>query len=163
MIEASRQMCQQNRSIYVGVGRTVHEMKDIYKSYHQAVTAYKLSGKTIAENVVSYRDLGIYKLLADRKEEEIYPEFVKETLGSLIKYDQENGTEYLDILKSYFENECSIINTARSLYCHKNTMTYKINKIKEILGYEILDNENRMKIMIAIHIMKLGQDNFDER
>ena len=135
----------------------------IYKSYHQAVTAYKLLGKTIPENVVSYRDLGIYKLLSDRKEEEIYPEFVEETFGKLIKYDQENGTDYLQILTTYFENECSIINTARSMYCHKNTMTYKINKIKEILGYEILDNENRMKIMIAIHIMKLGQDNFDER
>lgn len=161
VIEASRQMCLQDRSIYVGIGRTVHEMKDIYKSYHQAVTAYKLSGKTIPENVVSYRDLGIYKLLSDRKEEEIYPEFVEETFGKLIKYDQENGTDYLQILTTYFENECSIINTARSMYCHKNTMTYKINKIKEILGYEILDNENRMKIMIAIHIMKLGTGKFN--
>ena len=157
VIEASRQMCQQNENIYVGVGRTVHNMKDIYKSYHQAVTAYKLSGKTISSNVVSYRELGVYKLLADRRYEEIYPEFVEETLGNLIKYDQENGTDYLNILMAYFENECSIINTARSLYCHKNTMTYKINNIKEILGYEILDNENRMKIMLSIYIMKLGQ------
>ena len=82
---------------------------------------------------------------------------MEETLGNLIKYDQENGTDYLNILMAYFENECSIINTARSLYCHKNTMTYKINNIKEILGYEILDNENRMKIMLSIYIMKLGQ------
>jgi len=70
------------------------------------------------------------------------------------------GTDYLDILTAYFENECSIINTARSLYCHKNTMTYKINKIKDILGYDILDNENRMKIMISIHIMKLRTGRF---
>ena len=75
-------------------------------------------------------------------------------------YDQENGTDYLEILIAYFENECSIINTAKSLYCHKNTMTYKINKIKDILGYDILDNENRMKIMISIHIMKLRTGRF---
>ena len=156
VIKASREMCKEDRNIYVGIGTTVHEMKDIHKSYSRAVTAYGLAENPIQENVVCYKELGVYKLLADRKEEEIYPEFVEETLGSLIQYDQDNGTDYLNILIAYFENECSIINTARSLYCHKNTMTYKINKIKEILGYEILDNEHRMKIMISIHIMKLG-------
>ena len=156
VIGASRKMCQEDKNIYMGIGTTVHHMNEIHKSYHRAITAYELSQDPIPGNVVSYNELGVYKLLADQKEEEIYPEFVEETLGVLIKYDEENGTDYLEILIAYFENECSIINTARSLYCHKNTMTYKINKIKEIMGCEILDNENRMKIMIAIHIMKMG-------
>lgn len=156
VIEACRKMCQEDENIFMGIGTTVQKMNEISKSYHRAVTAYKLTKQPITKNVVSYNELGIYKLLADQKEEEIYPEFVEETLGHLIKYDQENHTDYLDILTAYFENECSIINTARSLYCHKNTITYKINKIKDILGYEILDNENRMKIMISIYIMKLG-------
>lgn len=159
VIEASRRMCQEDENIYMGIGTTVQNMNEISKSYQRAATAYKLTKHSIPQNVISYSELGIYKILTDQKEEEIYPEFVEETLGNLIKYDQENDTDYLKILMAYFENECSIINTARSLYCHKNTMTYKINKIKEILGYEILDNENRMKIMIAIYIMKLG--NFD--
>ena len=156
VIDASRKICKEDKNIYIGVGTTVHQMQDIHKAYHQAVTAYKLSGKIVQNNIVSYRELGIYKLLMDQKEETIYSEFVEDTLGNLIKFDQENDTDYLKILKVYFENECSIINTAKSLYCHKNTMTYKINKIKEILGCEILDNENRMKIMVSLHIMKLG-------
>ena len=160
VLEASRKICQGNKNIYIGVGTTVHQMKDIHKSYNQAVTAYKLSGNPIQNNIVSYKELGIYKLLTDRKEEEIYAEFVEETLGNLIRFDQENGTDYLKILTAYFENECSIINTAKSLYCHKNTMTYKINKIKEILDCEILDNENRMKIMVSLHIIKLGTGKF---
>ena len=160
VIEVSREMCQKDKNIYMGIGTTVRNMNEISKSYHRAVTAYTLTQNPIRKNVVSYNEIGIYKLLTDRKEEEIYPEYVEETLGKLIKYDQENGTDYLKILRVFFENECSIINTARSLYCHKNTMTYKINKIKEILGYEILDNENRMQIMIAIHIMQLEAERF---
>ena len=160
VIEACTQMCQEDKNIYMGIGTTVRRMNEIFRSYHRAVTAYKLTQHPIPKNVVSYNELGIYKLLADQKEEEIYPGFVEETLGNLIRYDQENGTDYLKILIAYFENECSIINTASSLYCHKNTMTYKINKIKEIMGCEILDNENRMKIMISIHIMKLGMGRF---
>lgn len=160
VVDAFQKMCREDINVYVGIGTGVRNIKEIHKSYDRAVTAYTLTGNPIAKNILCYGELGVYKLLADRKEEEIYPEFVEETLGNLIKYDQENRTDYLKILVSYFENECSIINTARSLYCHKNTMTYKINKIKEILGYEILDNENRMKIMIAIYIMKLGTGRF---
>ena len=33
-------------------------------------------------------------------------------------------------------------------------------KIKEILDCEILDNENRMKIMVSLHIIKLGTGKF---
>ena len=160
VIEACTKMCQEDKNIYMGIGTTVQHMNEISKSYQQAVTAYKLTQHPIPKNVVSYNELGIYKLLADQKEEEIYPAFVEDTLGKLIRYDQENGTDYLKILIAYFENECSIINTAASLYCHKNTMTYKINKIKDIMGCEILDNENRMKIMISIHIMKMETGRF---
>jgi len=158
IIEASEKICQEDKNIFIGIGTTVQHMNEIYKSYHRAATAYKLTKHPIPKNVVSYNEIGVYKLLTDQKEEVICSEFAEQMLGSIIKYDKENGTDYLKILISYFENECSIINTARSLYCHKNTMTYKINKIKEILGYEILDNENRMSIMIAIHIMKLETD-----
>lgn len=156
IVEESRKLCKKDPNIYIGIGTTVHNMRDIHKSYMRAFTAYQLTKTAIAKNVLCYPELGIYKLLADRKEEEIYPEFVEEVLGPVLAYDKEHGTNYLHILEIYFENDCSIIHTAEKLYCHKNTMTYKINKIKEIVGYAILTNENRMKIMVALKILKIG-------
>ena len=84
-------------------------------------------------------------------------EYVREVLGALIKYDKENDSDYVYILEKFFENECSILHTSKVLYCHKNTLTYKLNKIKEILEYDILENENRMRIMLAFHIIKMRQ------
>ena len=55
--------------------------------------------------------------------------FVREVLGKLIDYDKEHGTEYVRLLKAYFENDCSTVCTAAAVYCHKNTLTYKLNKI----------------------------------
>lgn len=150
-----RKMCENDSKIYVGIGTTVHKIQDIKKSYNRAVSAYQLTNTAIAKNMLCYPELGIYKLLADRAEEELYPEFVQETLGTLMEYDELQGTDYLEILMAYFENECSIIHTAEKIFCHKNTLTYKLNKIREILGYDIQTNENRMKIMVAIHIMKM--------
>ena len=92
----------------------------------------------------------------------MYPEFVRETLGSLMEYDAEQGTDYVHILEAYFDNECNILNTSKVLYCHKNTLSYKLNKIREILGYDILTNENRTKIMLSIYILRLGRDYYEK-
>ena len=85
------------------------------------------------------------------------PEFVKETLGALIEYDQMKHTEYMKILRAFFENDCCILQTAKALYCHKNTLNYKISAIKEILDYDIMSNENRVRIMMSFYILNLGE------
>jgi len=151
-------ICKKDPNIYVGIGTIAKQIQDIHNSYENAYTAYRLTKTTIPKNLLCYDELGIYKLLADVKEPEIYPAFVEETLGALILHDREKKTEYMKVLKSFFENDCSIIKTSKALYCHKNTLNYKMNAIKEILEYDIMSNENRTKIMMAFYILNLGED-----
>ena len=157
-----QRMCNRDKNIYVGVGQSVQGPEHICQSYAQADTAYRLTKTIIPRNLLDYSELGIYKILADVKEAMVYPEFVRETLGTLQDYDADHGTDYMNILEAYFENECSIIHTAQVLYCHKNTLAYKLNKIREILGYDILTNENRTKIMISLYILHLGQEYYEK-
>lgn len=152
-----RQICEDDPDIYVGIGVTVQRIRDIHISYESADTAYRLTKSVIPTNCLEYDELGVYKLLADVKNEAVYPIFVEETIGKLIEYDRKNETDYLHILETFFENECSILHTAEKLYCHKNTLNYKMNKIKEILGYDILKNENRVKIMLAFYIRRMEE------
>lgn len=151
-----RKICAQDSNVYAGIGPVVKQMKDIQNSYEKAYTAYQLTKTAIPKNMLIYEELGVYKLLADSKESALYPAFVQEVLGTLIDYDRKNNTDYVKILEAFFENECSVVYTAKALYCHKNTLAYKMNKIKEVLGYDILSNENRTKIMLAFYIMRLG-------
>lgn len=155
-----QKICEKDSNIYVGIGTEAGCIKDIHKSYRNAYTAYQLTKTTIQKNILSYEELGVYKILSDVKETGIYPEYIQEILGKLIEYDENNSTDYVRILEAYFDNECSIVHTAQALFCHKNTLAYKINKIKEILGYDILSNENRMKIMLSFYIMRLGTGYF---
>lgn len=150
---------EKDNSIRAGMGFLVYHICDVHRSYKSANTAYQLAIAGI-QNFLDYDKLGIYKILSDFSEPSVYPAFVEETLGPLIIYDKENQTDYIQILKTYFENECSGIQTAEALYFHKNTMTGKLNKIREILGYDISKNENRTKIMLAFYIMRIGKDFF---
>lgn len=153
-------ICRKDSNIYVGIGTTVSHIQDIHCSYENAYTAYLLTKTTIPKNFLSYEELGIYKLLADMREPDIYLEFVEETLGALMVYDRNTHTQYMNILEKFFENDCSILRTSKALYCHKNTLNYKMNAIKEILDYDIMSNENRVRIMMSFYILKLGENYF---
>lgn len=155
-----RRLSGEDPNLYIGAGTTVERIQDIHRSYENAYTAYQLTKTTIPRNFLAYDELGIYKILTDVKETAIYPDFVREVLGRLMEYDRVHGTEYMRILKAYFENDCSTVRAAEALYCHKNTLTYKLNKIKDVLGYDILSNENRVRIMVSFYILQLGTANF---
>ena len=154
IFECLQLLCEKTKNITASLGKTVERMNDIWISYEKAMTAYQLTQTSIEKRCLDYEDLGVYKMIAEVKEPEICNEFVEEVLGKLIEYDKENKVPLLPVLEAYFENECSIVQTAEVLYFHVNTMKYKLNKIKEVLGYDILSNDNRMKIMLAFYIMR---------
>lgn len=154
-----QKICEKNNDILAGVGTPTRHLSGLHHSYQTAYTAYQLT-KTGLGHFLDYDELGIYKILSDVQDPSVYPAFVDETLGALFRYDEENQTDYAEILKTYFENECSSIQTAKTLYFHKNTMTCKLKKIKEILGYDISANEYRVKIMTTFYIMRLGKEYF---
>lgn len=156
-VDICRRICRSDKNIYVGIGTIAEKLSDIYRSYAHADSAYQLTKTAINTNLLWYDSLGAYKLLSNLKEPELAGDYEREVLGALIDYDEKNDTEYVYILQKFFENECSILHASKALYCHKNTLTYKLNKIRDILGYDILLNENRMKIMLAFYIMKMRQ------
>ena len=109
----------------------------------------------LPKNFLEYDKLGVYKLLADIHNQSLTADFLNSTLGPILDYDAVHHTDYLHILEVYFDHDCSIIHTADALYCHKNTLSYKLNKIKELLDYDILTNENRTNIMLSFYILRL--------
>ena len=109
----------------------------------------------LPKNFLEYNKLGVYKLLADIHNQSLTTDFLNSTLGPILDYDAVHHTDYLHILEVYFDHDCSIIHTADALYCHKNTLSYKLNKIKELLDYDILTNENRTNIMLSFYILRL--------
>ena len=82
-------------------------------------------------------------------------EFHDETIGDLEVYDEVNNTDYVELLINYFENNCKVNETASSLYIHRNTVNYKINKIEEILDLNLSDIGDRSKVYLSLMIRYL--------
>ena len=82
-------------------------------------------------------------------------EFYDSSIGPLAEYDRENKTELLESLEIYLLENRSISAAAARLYIHRNTMNYRINKIKQILSVDFDDSENLLKLQLGIKIMRV--------
>ena len=69
-------------------------------------------------------------------------------------YDKKNQTDYLLTLKYYLENNASVQEVAKETYVHRNTINYKIKKIKEILQCD-LNYQDCLKLLLAYQIKEL--------
>ncbi|MPM43640.1 Proline-responsive transcriptional activator PutR [bioreactor metagenome] len=101
-----------------------------------------------------YSDTGIYKLLMAIDDKSNLRDYYNECLGALLEYDVKNGTDYISTLRCYLENESSIAEVAKLTYVHRNTVNYKIKKIKEILNCD-LSQSDKLKLTLAFCIEKV--------
>ena len=139
-------------NVSVGISGIKYGFRNINKSYEEAKTALKI--KKIfdsSENILKYEKLGlkrlIYKLPTD-----ICEVFLKEILN---KNNIENlDKETLFTVKKFFENNLNISETARKMFIHRNTLVYRLEKIKNKTGLDLKDFDQATKFKLALLVQK---------
>lgn len=145
-----------NANFYIAIENQSNNLQNLHQGYKEAKKISKINRLLRNNNAhLKYNEVGLYKLLLDLYDKDKMKSFYDKTLGDLAFYDKVNNTDYVEILINYFENNCSIVETANTLYIHRNTMNYKINKIEQILDINLSDIGDRSKIYIAIMIKYL--------
>lgn len=143
-------------SFYFGIGKHTNNLRTLYKGYEEAKNVAKINRLIRNDNVhIRYSEVGLYRLLLGIENKDLIKEFHDDTIGELEVYDKVNETDYVELLISYFENNCKINETAKNLYVHRNTVNYKINKIEEILDLNLSDIGDRSKIYLSLMIRYL--------
>ncbi len=137
--------------INIGIGKNEGGLPVLEKSYKQAVSVLRMAAKNNWSKVY-YNDLGIYKILISTEDEGVLREVYDEVLGKLADYDATNNTDYMSTLKCYLLNNASVQAVAQMTYVHRNTINYKLTRIREITGWNLAGVEDRLKIMLAFKI-----------
>jgi len=139
-------------SIMVGISEPMNKLEDIPKAYRQAVKAQKIGSKLYNKGkTVFYEDLGVYTFLVNEgvaKEDK--------NLNKILEYDKTKKGELVNTLEVFLDNNGNINRTAQEIYTHPNTVKYRIKKIKEIVGEDILNNKSkRLYYHVLIKNLKL--------
>lgn len=84
----------------------------------------------------NFFEIGLYQILYPYHNHYWMKAYCQETLSKIKDYDATYNSNLLETAISYIQNDADTAKTAKALYIHKNTVHYRINKIKEILGME---------------------------
>jgi sugar diacid utilization regulator len=108
--------------------------------------------------VVTFEETGTYKLLfqifADRPEE--LTAFYESTIAPLVRYDEQYQTELVGTLSTYLGHDCNLAATASTLFTHRHTVRYRLDRIAELSGLD-LRKDDWLMVEIAVKIVKLQQ------
>lgn len=138
------------------IGRSA--ISDHESSYKTAVQqAIWASRAACAEGLVEmrYPEIGLYKLIIPFFQNNLYEEFLKQTLQPIIDYDHKHGTGLFETAKLYISNGGDVFKTAHELFQHSNTIRYRINKIRSLLGLEASEVAFHEQLSVAFRILKL--------
>lgn len=139
--------------IHAGYSGIEKGISSLPRSYKRAQEVQKMAEKK-RQLKLSYDDLGIHQILIEVEDSQVLNRYYQNTLGILEDYDDKHQSDYFYILRVYLENNNSVEKVANETYVHRNTINYKIKKIKEILDME-LNNKQVVELLLAYKIKEL--------
>jgi DNA-binding PucR family transcriptional regulator len=95
----------------------------------------------------------LFQIFADRPEE--LSGFYEQTLGPLVAYDEQYQTELVATLATYLEFDCNLAATAGTLFTHRHTVRYRLDRITELSGLDIGKTDDREKLSLGLKAMRL--------
>lgn len=133
----------------IGIGKSVEGYQRLKESYHEASRAIKyidiirLVTGDKNKSVVHYSNLGFFQIFGEIDDVTELERYIPETLKKLYEYDDEHKGELIPTLQMYLRNNQSIKKTAGAMFVHYRTISYRMEKIKEITGINF-DNANEV-------------------
>ena len=138
--------------VAIGISTIVDNIKDLSKAYQEAQVALEV-GKVFEteKNIISYENLGIGRLIYQLPTT-LCEMFLQEVFkkGSLESLDQET----LMTIQCFFENNLNVSETSRKLFVHRNTLVYRLEKIRKLTGLDLREFKHAITFKVALMVRK---------
>lgn len=138
--------------VSIGIGTAVDNIKDLARSYKEAQVALEV-GKVFDtdKDIISYENLGIgriiYQLPTTLCEMFLQEVFKKGPMDSLDR-------EALSTIQAFFENNLNVSETSRKLFVHRNTLVYRLEKIRKMTGLDLREFEDAITFKVALMVKR---------
>ena len=136
----------------IGIGGVAEHLRELADSYKEAQVAIEV-GKVFdtEKTIITYENLGIGRLIYQLPTTlcEIFLDevFKKNSIDTL---DQET----LFTINKFFENNLNVSETSRKLFVHRNTLVYRLEKIKKLTGLDLREFDHAIIFKVALMVKK---------
>ena len=142
-----------NAAVSLGVGTPREGLAGIRRSHQEARQALTLGRRLHGPGQVTrFDELGVYRLIFAAEELPELRSLHDETLGGLLAYDRDNNAELIRTLDAFFAARCSPKEAAERLCVHRNTVLYRLDRVRELTGYDLDDANLRLRLQLALYV-----------
>ncbi len=138
--------------ISVGISTVVDTIQELARAYRESRIALEV-GKVFdtEKDIISYDNLGIgrliYQLPVTLCELFLKEVFKKDSISVL-------DSETIYTIQKFFENSLNVSETSRKLFVHRNTLVYRLDKIKKLIGLDLREFDDAIIFKVAMMVNK---------
>ncbi len=137
--------------LVIALGSHVAGLLDWHRALEEAEQALTLGRQLFGtDKILAFSDLGVYRLLVRLRETPELWTFYRETLAKLADYDTRQRADLIKTLDHYFNHLGNLRATSESLHVHRNTLLYRLERIKTISGMDLENAEEHFALWLAL-------------
>ena len=147
--------------LHLGIGPACRNIRNLKLALSRARTALKMACH-MNRKIVDFNQMGVFAILFSSSDPDLLKSYADSLLAPLDAYDSRRsasgrpGSGYADTLRCYIETDRSLIKTAEATFTHRNTVNYRIQNIKQLLGSDLNTPAELFPYQIAFLIRDMG-------
>ncbi|MBV8954721.1 MAG: helix-turn-helix domain-containing protein, partial [Solirubrobacterales bacterium] len=154
VVRACRELGQSSGAA-IGISELRDSPAEASRAYREARDAATIGRALLSSGgAISYAQLGAYRYLVHIAPEDAPHDRMRAAVDGLIAYDRKRRTALLDTLERYLAERRSVIESARALFIHPNTLRQRLARIEELTGLK-LDQDDLLSLELAIKLARL--------
>ncbi|MGZ4292687.1 MAG: GAF domain-containing protein [Solirubrobacteraceae bacterium] len=154
LLREAREIGQAHGAV-VGVSELRESPADAPGAYREARDAATIAHALLRDGgAIAYSQVGAYRYLVQIGTDDAPRDRMRAAVDLLIDYDRRRRTALLDTLERYLSERRSVIESARALYIHPNTLRQRLGRIEELTGLD-LNEDDLLSLELAIKLARL--------
>lgn len=154
--EETARFLQKWSQVHCGIGSIRERLVDLRESYQEAKRALDI-GKRVKpqQSTIHFHDVLVEDMLQDVADHPSLTALTGMLIEPLAHYDKEYGTELLPTLEVFLRSGGNTKRVAEELYIHRNSVLYRLERIREILNIDWNEAETRSRLDLVMRAWKM--------
>lgn len=143
--------------LFLGLGSTGCEAPRFAQGLGEARQALAVAQRFPERlGLCSFNELGVLELLGAIRDRSLLDRFVERVVGPLIGDDSRHQPVLMPTLEAWFAENGNLALAAQRLNVHRNTLSYRLQRIEALTGCSFEDPHDRLNISVALLIRRLS-------
>jgi sugar diacid utilization regulator len=140
----------------VAISRPAADPADVHRAGAEALLAANVA-EAHGTPLLAFEETGAYRILLPAMSEDPgeLQRFHDETVAPLIAYDEQYDTELVRTLESFLEADGNVAKTSQTLYTHRHTIRYRLERVRELSGLDVSSTDGRERLSLGLKAMRV--------